>query len=97
MNSKKLFEIVPIALDYGLIHPTGFHNPCLHNSLNNLNYFLWVLQQAGINGLHTSQVQKKTGFDLNTCKIYLRVLVKIGFARRERYAREEAIWYFVKK
>ncbi|MFK0729811.1 MAG: hypothetical protein ACIWVG_01220 [Gloeotrichia echinulata HAB0833] len=97
MDTNKIIEVIPAAYKQGLLKPDQKRNVCFIPSINQANFLLYILKSAGENGLSTSQIEKRSGLHPNTCKCYLRELIKVGMVKKERYAQEEAIWYFQEK
>lgn len=95
MRTDKIVRIIPQAYQQGLLKPTRKPNICLTDSLNQANFFLWVLEQADGNGLSTSQITQRSGLHENTCKCYLREFVKIGLVQKQKEYHNEAIWSLI--
>lgn len=94
MRTEKIAEIIPSAFEQGFLKPSGKPNVCFTDSLNQANFLLWLLLNASDNGLSTSQIEQRSGLNSNTCKCYLREMVKVGLLERERTGREEAVWIY---
>jgi hypothetical protein len=74
--------ILPLAKKQGLLLPSNVFNPCLHNSINSANLLLYYLAQAKSHGLDVQQISQRSQLHPNTCKVFLRVLVALGYLCR---------------
>jgi len=97
MRTDKIAEIIPVANKQGFLKPVREANICLTDSLNQANFLLWLLSNAGENGLSTSQIAHKSGLHKNTCRCYLREFIQIGLVRKETKLPEDAVWFLKQK
>lgn len=92
----RIARVLSLAKEKRYLEPKDQINYCFIDALNTANYFLFILQKAGENGLSTSQVIQRSGLSLNTCKVYLRELTRLGYLIREKENRKDAVWTFKK-
>lgn len=92
-DSIRVKQILTQAKKKNYLKPTTEEDECLSGYINTGNYILYLLQKAGENGLSTSQVEHHSKLNLNTCKVYLREFVRLGFVTRRKDG-IYAIWRF---
>jgi len=93
--------ILPLAQKQGLLKPNKIFNPCFHASINSANLLLYYLAQAEGQGLDVQQISKRSELHPNTCKVFLRVLVELGYVSRLESPNKspigsgglKAVWY----
>ena len=91
MNTDLLNEVLPSAHSQGLLKPAKTENPALASTANTANSILYLLSQAG-DGLTTNQLMHYTKLNLNTCRCYMRKLVELGLAKKQKLG-VEALWF----
>ncbi|MBD2504900.1 hypothetical protein [Anabaena azotica] len=97
MRTDKIAEIIPAANKQGFLKPIREPNICFTDSLNQANFLLWLLNNAGENGLSTSQIAHKSGLHKNTCRCYLREFMQIGLLGKQLKSPEDAVWFLKQK
>ena len=97
MNYIETKKIIPSAFNQGLLKPQREANICLKASINQTNFLLYLLLCAGETGMSTDQIVGKIKFNENTCRCYLRELVKLQIVERYRSGRNVAIWTLKEK
>jgi len=81
-NQPTIKKILGAAHAQNLLFPSAEENKCLIGYVNTANYLLFLLKQAEGQGLDNEQINKRSGFHINTIKIYMRVLVSLGYVTR---------------
>lgn len=90
-NEKKIKIVLSQAHDQNLIAPSSKENPCLLQTINTANSLLFLLEQSQGQGLDNEQLEKRSGLNLNTIKVYMRVLVVLGYVVRTEAANKSPI------
>jgi hypothetical protein len=81
-NQTQVQIILPLAQKQGLLLPSKVFNPCLHNSINSANCLLYHLSQAKGQGLDVHEISRRSQLNPNTCRVFLRVLLDLGYVSR---------------
>jgi hypothetical protein len=95
MTTKHLLDLFPIAKLRGVLKPQESRDICLSDSLNTANGLLYLLYVS--DGLSTSQLVNRSKLSKNTILCYLRALVSVKLATKDKEAQEEATWYYVEQ
>jgi hypothetical protein len=93
-DELRVKHILDLAHKQGLLKPSKDTNECWVDPVNTANYLLFLLRRADIQGFSTSQLINRSGLNKNTCLIYLRKLTNLGYLKKEKLAKEEAIWIY---
>lgn len=76
-NESYIHDLLIEAEEKGHLEPREDRDRCLAESINTANYFLYLIKEAGMAGLDNRQLENRTKMNINTCKIYCRVLSKM--------------------
>jgi hypothetical protein len=81
-NQTQVQIILSLAQKQGFLLPSKVFNTCFHASINSANLLLYYLAQAEGQGFDLKQISKRSQLNPNTCKVFLRVLVDLGYVSR---------------
>jgi predicted ArsR family transcriptional regulator len=90
-DEPKIKEILTQAHAQNLLFPSSEDNTCLLATINTANHLLFLLSKAQGQGLDVEQISKRSQLHPNTCKVFLRVLVELGYVSRSEAANKSPI------
>jgi hypothetical protein len=101
-NQIQIQQILSIAHNQRFIVPSSEDNPCFLGTINTANHLLFLLKQAEGHGLDNEQLAKRSGFHVNTIKVYMRALSLLGYVFRSESANRspikegarKAVWFY---
>lgn len=83
-DEYSISKYLEAAHKQGLLVRSRIPNICLVKYINTANRLLWYLGENQGNGMNNEQLAKALNFNMNTSKIYSRVLHRLGYLEQFR-------------